>query len=749
MNTYGPAGRTWNRREQLRFRRNLVVASVVAIAALFTAIPVAVTNQSANAADGSVFTDGLAPGWSSSSWRAAVEVASNTTVYSGSRSISAQVTQIGGALSLQTGAPVPMPADAELRFVVHGGARGVNLQVYTGSDAVFSTISNVVTISAPAGVWTPVILSAAQLGQPGTIGRIMVSGPGGSVTDLFFLDDINVAGTSAPPPTTAPPTTVPPTFPPPPTTVPPTFPPPPTTGPPTTTTTTITTTPPEPSSGSIVIDPSVSRPFDQRLRGSNVSYFSTPELLANKTLRARTSGVSSLLRFPGGQDSQRLGWASCQLQVDLPLATPCGTASNRSRTSDFLAFVQATGAEAVITLNINATAKENAAYVAFANGLVGDTRVIGVDQRGADWKTVGYWAEQRARAGLAGPIGVRLWEFGNETYGGLAGGSKCVSYGWEVTYSCDPVDYLNGAGSGRDRFDGYTATREAMLAVDRQIQVGAPAVDPKEGYNDWTENLLRLGSAQIDFLELHHYSYWIPPANDDAGNREILASPRTQLSALSARMNTLFDRESRGRRIPILLSEFNLTPAPRNDPAQRISSVLNAMVQTELIGTMGELGGFLGANHFDLVGEAPWRETYFATIRNDGRFTRSPEYWGAVMWSKFGSHMVTNFSTFDSLRELTVLSGRRPDGSTTLLVLNKTNAAARADIRFQSAAPMQSVTVDVAAGESLAARTMSFNGVADPSDDLSNAPGRSLPVGGAQVFAHTFPPASITLLTIR
>jgi hypothetical protein len=444
-----------------------------------------------------------------------------------------------------------------------------------------------------------------------------------------------------------------------------------------------------------------------------------------------------------------LGWASCQLQTDIPSATPCGTTSNRSRSSDFLAFVQATSAEAVITLNINATAKENAAYVAFANGAVGDPRVIGIDQRGVDWKTVGYWAEQRVRAGLPAPVGVRLWEFGNETYGGLFGGSKCVSYGWEVTYSCDPAEFLNGVGTGTDRFDGYIVTREAMLAVDRQIQVGAPAVDPKEGYNDWTENLLRLGSAYIDFLELHHYSYWIPPANDDAGNTEILASPRTQLAALTTRMNTLFDRESRGRRIPILLSEYNLTPAPRNDPAQRISSVLNAMVQTEMIGTMGELGGFLGANHFDLVGEAPWRETYFATIRNDGRFTRSPEYWGAVMWSKFGSHMVSNVSTFDSLRELTVFSGRRPDGSTTLLVLNKTTNPKRADIRFQSRAPMQSVTIDVATGESLAARTMSFNGVVDPSDDLSDAPPRSVSVGGMPVFGYKFPPASITLLTIR
>jgi hypothetical protein len=505
--------------------------------------------------------------------------------------------------------------------------------------------------------------------------------------------------------------------------------------------------PPNSIDGTIVIEPSTSWPFEQRLRGSNVSYFAPPSVLQNQTLRARTTGISTLLRFPGGQDSQIIGWASCQLQTDIAAAAPCRVPNTRSRTSDFFGLVRATGAEAVLTVSINVTAKENAAYVAFANGRVEDTRIIGIDQRGADWKTVGYWAQQRANAGFPDPMGVTLWEFGNETYGGLPGGTRCVSYGWEVVYSCNPEEFLNGLGTGPTRFDGYVATRAAMKGIDPSIQVGAPGVDPNEGYNDWTRNLLRVGGASIDFLEVHHYNYWIPPANDDVGNAQILAAPKSQLSALRARMNSIADEQG-VRRIPILLSEFNLTPEPRNDPSQRISTVLNAMVQTEMVGTMASLGGFIGANHLELVGEAQWRETYFSSIHNDGRFTRGPEYWGAVMWSKFGEQMVANQSSFDA-GELTVFSGRRSDGAVTLLVLNKSVVAKRAEVSLRSAAGVRSVTTDVAQGASLAARTMTFNGVADPSDDRSNAPGVTVYLGAASTFVQSFPAASITLLAIR
>jgi alpha-L-arabinofuranosidase len=746
MNTDRFGGRTRRRRGQ-KLRGFAVALAVAGTGVGLTLTPVAMRGGVAHAASTPVYDDVLGSGWSDWSWRTTTNLEGTSPVHTGSRSITAQITSLGGSVSLRTATPVPADVDTIVSFSVYGGTNGINLLVYTSSDDWFSSVSNFVPVTAPANGWANVTITAAQLGRPAAIGRLSFSGGDSSITALFALDDITIGQASQPPvtqpPTTLPPVTQPPTTLPPVTQPPTTLPPvtqPPTTLPP-------TTQPPTPIDGTIVIDPTENWPFEQRLRGSNVSYFAPASVLQNQTLRARTSGVSTLLRFPGGQDSQIVGWASCQLQTDIANAAPCRVPQTRSRTSDFFGLVRATGAEAMLTVSVNVTAKENAAYVAFANGRIDDARVIGIDQHGADWKTVGYWAQHRANAGFPEPMAVNLWEFGNETYGGLAGGSRCVSYGWEVVYSCNPEEFLNGLGTGAARFDGYVATREAMKAIDPSIRVGAPAVDPNEGYNDWTRNLLRVGGAYIDFLEVHHYNYWIPPTNDDAGNAQILAASKSQVYALRARMNAVADEQG-SRRIPILLSEFNLTPEPRNDPAQRVSTVLNAMVQTEMVGTMASLDGFMGANYLELVGEAQWRDTFYSMIHNDGRFTRGPEYWGAVMWSEFGEQMVANASTVDNAT-LTVFSGRRSDGSVTLLVLNKSAAAKRAEVSVRGVTAMRSVMTDTAQGASLAARTMNFNGVADPSDDRSNAPGVTVDLGGAPTFVQSFPPASITLLTIR
>src|SRR5438094_934090 len=83
--------------------------------------------------------------------------------------------------------------------------------------------------------------------------------------------------------------------------------------------------------------------------------------------------------------------------------------------------------------SINTTAKEAAAVVAFFNAQASDPTVIGIDSKGTDWKTAGYWATQRAQHGHPNPVGIVLWDFGNETYGGVQGsGPKCPDFGWEA-----------------------------------------------------------------------------------------------------------------------------------------------------------------------------------------------------------------------------------------------------------------------------------------------------------------------------
>ena len=138
-----------------------------------------------------------------------------------------------------------------------------------------------------------------------------------------------------------------------------------------------------------------------------------------------------------------------------------------ARPTDFIDFMQATGVDGSWTVSINRTAQHAAAAVAFFNGDVDDQTIIGVDRNGFDWGTVGFWASVRADGGNPEPVGIELWEVGNEVYGGKpeAGGDQCADFGWEDVWTCDGTEYV----LGDETHDGYLAIREAMRAVDPDI----------------------------------------------------------------------------------------------------------------------------------------------------------------------------------------------------------------------------------------------------------------------------------------
>jgi Cellulose binding domain len=688
---------------------------------------VGTASPSAAVASPSIYVDTYGASWSNASWGSTTNPGSASPVQSGASAISAQVESAWGAVSFRTTEPLATTPTTVISFWVHGGASGTSLQLFTGNDDSFSRISNIIPVNAPANTWTYFGFSAADLGNPRTIARIGIGGWRGSTTELFSIDNVAITN-GAPPPTVTVPVT--------------------------------STIPPAANDGVITLDPATLTPFSSRMWGSNMGAYAGPSGYADPTLRARAAGKVGLIRYPGGQVSQDLGWASCQLQTPVPNAVDCTEVRRNPTTnvitttrldwlakpSDFIGFAKSIQAEAVVSVNINATAKENAAYVAFMNGSPTDTRTIGVDQKGADWKTVGYWAQKRVDAGQLSPLGATLWEFGNETYGGIAGNSRCLSYGWEVTFSCDPTEVLNGLGTGAARFDGYRATKAAMTAVDPTIQLGIPAVDPKESYNNWTADLLRAGGADIDFLELHPYFSFIPPANTDAGNAEILAYPQTVFSGLEARMNSIMDSQA-GRRIPMLLSEYNLTPVPAMDPAQRISKVISALIMADSVGAFGKRTGFLGANQFDLYGTNNPDNSYFSQIRRNDHYIRNPQYWSSVLWSRFGGQFATSTSTYDPAATMSVYTGRNADGTLSVLAINKTGVTKRPAIKVAGSG-VASMTADMAVGTSLLDTTMTFNGVADPNDSLSNAP--SLPIAVFNSFAAevAIPPYSMVLLHI-
>jgi len=102
-------------------------------------------------------------------------------------------------------------------------------------------------------------------------------------------------------------------------------------------------------------------------------------------------------------------------------------------------FVEQIGATANVVVNFGTgTAQEAAAWVAYANGSVTDTRRIGVDHKGVDWGTVRQWAIRRelnqVRLGMTPhPYNITYWEVDNELFGD-----------WEHTWTHSGFKYAAG-----------------------------------------------------------------------------------------------------------------------------------------------------------------------------------------------------------------------------------------------------------------------------------------------------------------
>jgi hypothetical protein len=213
--------------------------------------------------------------------------------------------------------------------------------------------------------------------------------------------------------------------------------------------------------GSIVIDVTAAgRPFDRRLLGTNVPAWIGQDKPHDPDFqqRVRDLGTTSL-RMPGGSWSNYYDWLGCE-NGD-PASCYWTWAA---RPSDFLELLESTGLAGMWTVNVNGTAEEAAALVAFFNGSVDDQRPIGVDPSGQDWSTVGTWAALRAAHGHPDPHPIHEWEVGNEVYGGKSG-KGCTSFGWEDVWTCDGTEYVDG----RDGHQGYRDFRTAMRAVDPTI----------------------------------------------------------------------------------------------------------------------------------------------------------------------------------------------------------------------------------------------------------------------------------------
>lgn len=473
---------------------------------------------------------------------------------------------------------------------------------------------------------------------------------------------------------------------------------------------------------------------DRGVLGTNLPAWLGPGRVDNNTFLSRTIAADpSIIRIPGGSWSNGYDWSSCEDGVGLN-----GRCSWAMRPTDFINFLRASGTQGMYTVNMNGTAREAAALVAFFNGSVNDDTVIGTDINGRNWGKVSDWAQLRRDHGNPDPINIKYWEIGNEIYGGKPGlGTDCTfQWGWENVWTCDGTEYVNGI-SGHE---GFKTFRDEMRRIDPSVMVGAVGVSSQSSWNNWGNEVIAAAGNVMDFYIVHYYGF----DNLPSSYQTALAAPQSIWQPIMANINTAFDQHANGRRVPIAVTEHNLVSVEGNDTGGWMKRAVNMLYMADTIGQMMK-NGFDMANQWNLANGGD--VTDYGML-DDDTYYRHPQYYVFPLWSKFGTQMLPVTSSYNAATELSVYAGKLDPWTASVLVINKTGSTIATDIEFSGApALLLNGKADVAQAASLDSTIVTYNGVSNPSNDLSNAPSTSLSVL-TNPMPYTFPAYSVTLLRI-
>ena len=405
------------------------------------------------------------------------------------------------------------------------------------------------------------------------------------------------------------------------------------------------------------------------------------------------AGGIQMLRYPGGNYADIYHWSS-------HTATPGGYAASASHFGNFVdLLMDGSGATGMVTVNYGNShlgtmpgqPKEAAAWVAYANGDPNDTRVIGVDEEGNNWRTVGYWATLRGMTPAQNPdnlydrfainhdapLGIQYWEIGNELNGngfygtnldwqydlhapytnGVSCGTGCTDYPNRVGYP-GGVGYNGGSGSAglgpADYGQNFIEFHDAMKFVDPTIKVGAVLVGSGTGNTasastNWDIQVMQTAGETMDFGIYHFYV-------DNGSSTNAVLNATDDLPAefdlLRSRMNT-YIHPGAADEIEIHMTEFGY-----------FGTVASPAVD-----------GVFAANTYataleDGVTSVHWLELNKNSYLGDGAPVLGPAYYGIQIFSHIaeaGSEFVQTTSSSGSVE---VHSTVLPDGSVGVLIAN-------------------------------------------------------------------------------
>ncbi|BCM89737.1 endoglucanase D [Abditibacteriota bacterium] len=607
---------------------------------------------------GNLYDDALQNNWENWSW-AATNFGDTAKIHSGSKAIRVDA---GPYQALYLHHSALSGAEFQsLRFWINGGpgasAGGQKLQVQATLDGA---AQKAVTLPAlAADTWQQITIPLSDLGVANATNfdGFWIQDQTGTTQPSFWVDDV-----------------------------------------------TLVTTPP-PQNLAITVD--AAKPLatiDGRLYGINTAVWDS-QLSDAATGNALSAIGSTILRFPGGSMANDYDWQTGRSVQN------GGAFQWASSFVTFARVAQQQGANAYICVNYGSgTPEQAAAWVAYSNGATTNTRALGTDSKGRDWKTVGFWASLRASAPLAqddgynflrashpAPYGFKFWEVGNENYGT-----------WEYDQHGDAGSGLSGAKYDPTTYaNAFGQFRAQMLAVDPTIQLGAVVARDQSPAVGWTTGVLtRLKALGItpNFAIYHHYPQE-PGRESDSG----LLAAATKLDDEATTVRGLVNGSlgaTEGNKVELAMTELN---SVTYNPGKQTTGLVNGLFMADALAELAG-GDFKtvvwwdlrngianGNNSSGLYGTRQFGD-YGLLAAGDRSDTPAntpyPSFYGAKLLSKWGRGGDQVIQTTSNSALLSAHTARFPDGKLALLVVNKdsTNALS-ARINLSNFSPASSAQV--------------------------------------------------------
>ncbi len=452
----------------------------------------------------------------------------------------------------------------------------------------------------------------------------------------------------------------------------------------------------------------------QTLRAADARWFGLNTAIWDNNFDTPTTSSAlkemgtQILRFPGGSASDEYHWATGKSGTN--------TWAWATSFANFVHIATNVGVQAMITVNYGTgTSNEAAAWVKSAN--------------------------------VTNHYAFKYWEIGNENYGSWEADSNAVPHD-PYTYAIIAKNYIT-----------------LMKAADPTIKIGVVsltgenngsnnanhfAINPRTGATNygWTPILLStLKSLGVtpDFLVHHVYPEYV----SDNDQTLLQASANWATDAADLRQQITDYAGSSGTNIEILCTENN---ADAGSSGKQSTSLVNGLYLADSLAQLmkTEVNGFIWwdlRNGTDYTGDFSaslygWRNYGDLGVIN-GLNTRHPVYYTFKLMQFLARSGDTVLNPTSDYFLLSVYSTRKADGSLAVLVINKDNSTSlTAQLSLTNFLPWTNALVrQYGIAQDEATRT---NSVLLGAQDIAT---NNLAVSGTN-FTATFPPYSVTLLTI-